>query len=78
MKKIKEAGQVKSILKEEIMDILGDNEQEFDLMSPSIILVVGVNGGRQDNHNQQACLSVPESGKESSDGGRRYFPGGCY
>lgn len=42
--KIKEAGQVKSILKEEIMDILGDNEQEFDLMSPSIILVVGVNG----------------------------------
>ncbi len=42
--KIREAEKVKDILKEEIMRILGYNEEDFILKSPSVLLVVGVNG----------------------------------
>ncbi|NLO82790.1 MAG: signal recognition particle-docking protein FtsY [Clostridiales bacterium] len=42
--KIKEAEKVKLVLKEEMMDILRNNDKDFDLRFPAIFLVVGVNG----------------------------------
>lgn len=41
------------LLKEALSDVLGDEQFQTDY--PCVILVVGVNGRGQDNHDRQAC-----------------------
>ena len=42
--RITDASEIKRIIKEEITKILVEDEAEFELKSPSIILIIGVNG----------------------------------
>lgn len=53
---IKEAEEVKQVLREEMMEILDgvDNSLELET-NPSVILVVGVNGVRKDYFNRKNC-----------------------
>lgn len=59
--KIREAEKVKDILKEEIMRILGYNEEDFILKSPSVLLVVGVNGVGKTTTIGKSRPYIPES-----------------
>ena len=76
--------ELRRMLVEEVTDMLQkpDNENELDDFKvtrkgddPYVILVVGVNGGRQDHHHRQACLAVQTSRQQGGAGSSRHIPG---
>lgn len=64
---IKEAEEVKIALREEIQNILEVCDNSLKLTTtPSVILVIGVNGVRKDNFYWKNCIKTPKRRKESN------------
>lgn len=64
---IKEAEEVKTALREEIQNILEvcDNSLKLET-TPSVILVIGVNGVRKDNFDWENCIKTSKVRQESN------------